>query len=157
MRKPCTDMFNDKLGGEEVADAPKVKRTPAKKKGVTKKRPAAGDAEVAPIFKKKRTTKGNPVAVKRLPVEEPVGVSTTSGPPVAEVATGERPVGGLGITSIAEATTGDADAATEQVLAQLDLVIKDLDVEKGDRVETWFDRAFDEVCVCGSREPRFRG
>ncbi|KZV31849.1 hypothetical protein F511_44510 [Dorcoceras hygrometricum] len=76
---------NDKLGGEEVVDAPKVKRTHAKKKGVTKKRPAAGDAEVAPIVKKKRTTKGKPVAAKRLPVEEPVGVSTTSEQPVAEI------------------------------------------------------------------------
>ncbi|KZV49669.1 hypothetical protein F511_24137 [Dorcoceras hygrometricum] len=35
-------VINDKLGGEEVSDEPKVKRTPAKKKGVTKKRPAAG-------------------------------------------------------------------------------------------------------------------
>ncbi|KZV48844.1 hypothetical protein F511_19301 [Dorcoceras hygrometricum] len=129
----------------EVVDAPKVKRTPAKKKGVTKKRPVAGDAEVAPIVKKKRTTKGKPVAAKRLPVEEPVGVSTTSEQLVAEVATGERePVGGLEIASIAEATTGDADIAIEQVLAQLDLVIKDSDVERGDRIETWFDRAFDE-------------
>ncbi|KZV17336.1 hypothetical protein F511_22378 [Dorcoceras hygrometricum] len=38
-------VINDKLGGEEVVDAPKVKRTPMKNKGVTKKRPAAGDAE----------------------------------------------------------------------------------------------------------------
>ncbi|KZV37985.1 hypothetical protein F511_09805 [Dorcoceras hygrometricum] len=121
--------------------------------GVTKKRPAAGDAEVAPIVKKKRTTNGKPVAAKRLPVEEPVGVSTTSEQPVAEVATGERePVGGLRIASIAEATTGDADAAIEQVLAQLDLVIKDLDVEKGVRVETWFDRAFDEEFETANQE-----
>ncbi|KZV37581.1 hypothetical protein F511_39269 [Dorcoceras hygrometricum] len=61
-------VINDKLGGEEVVDAPKVKHTPAKKKGVTKKRPTAGDAEVAPIVKKKRTTKGKPVAAKILPV-----------------------------------------------------------------------------------------
>ncbi|KZV34616.1 hypothetical protein F511_20181 [Dorcoceras hygrometricum] len=138
-------VINDKLGGEEVVDAPKVKRTPTKKKGVTKKRPAAGDAEVAPIVKKKRTTKGKPVAAKRLSVEEPVGVSTTSEQPVAEVATGEQePVGGLRIASITEATIGDANAAIEQVLAQLDLVIQDSDVERSDRIETWFDRAFDE-------------
>ncbi|KZV19120.1 hypothetical protein F511_42646 [Dorcoceras hygrometricum] len=87
-------VINDKLGGEEVVVAPKIKRTPTKNKGVTKKRQAAGDAEVAPIVKKKRTTKGKPVAAKRLPVEEPVGVSTTSEQPVAEVATGEQePVG----------------------------------------------------------------
>ncbi|KZV18685.1 hypothetical protein F511_05758 [Dorcoceras hygrometricum] len=138
--------------GEEVVDAPKFK-TPAKKKGVTKKRPAAGDAEVAPIVKKKRTTKGKPVAAKILPVEEPVGVSTTSEQPVVEVATGERePVGGLRIASIAEATTGDADAAIEQVLAQLDLVIKDSDVERGDRIETWFDRALDEEFATADQE-----
>ncbi|KZV45773.1 hypothetical protein F511_40947 [Dorcoceras hygrometricum] len=88
-----------------------------------------------------------------LPVEEPVGVSTTSEQPVAEVATGERePVGGLRIASITEATTGDADAAIEQVLAQLDLVIKDSDVERGDRIETWFDRALDEEFVTADQE-----
>ncbi|KZV53583.1 hypothetical protein F511_41057 [Dorcoceras hygrometricum] len=141
-------VINDKLGGEEVVDAPKVKRTPTKKKGVTKKRPAAGDAEVAPIVKKMRTTKGKPVATKRLPVEEPVGVSTTSEQPVAEVATGERePVGGLRIASITEATTGDADAAIE-----LDLVIQDSDVERSDRIETWFDRAFDEEFSTADQE-----
>ncbi|KZV40379.1 hypothetical protein F511_01701 [Dorcoceras hygrometricum] len=193
-------VINDKLGGEEVVDAPKVKRTPAKKKGVTKKRPAAGDAEVAPIVKKKRTTKGKPVAAKRLPVEEPIGVSTTSEQPVAEPVTGERepvapivkkkrttkgkpvaakrlpveepigvsttseqpvaepvtgerePVGGLRIASITEATTGDADAAIEQVLAQLDLVIKDSYVERGDRIETWFDRAFVEEFATADQE-----
>ncbi|KZV47957.1 hypothetical protein F511_32048 [Dorcoceras hygrometricum] len=146
-------VINDKLGGEEVVDAPKVKRTPTKKKGVTKKRPAAGDAEVAPIVKKKRTTKGKPVAAKRLPVEEPVGVSTTSEQPVAEVATGEQePVGGLRIASITEDTTGDADAAIEQVLAQLDLVIQDSDVERSDRIEIWFDRAFDEEFATADQE-----
>ncbi|KZV34399.1 hypothetical protein F511_13417 [Dorcoceras hygrometricum] len=146
-------VINDKLGGEEVVDAPKVKRTPTNKKGVTKKRPAAGDAEVAPIVKKKRTTKGKPVAAKRLPVEEPVGVSTTSEQPVAEVTTGERePIGGLRIASITEATTGDADAAIEQVLAQLDLVIQDSDVERSDRIETWFDRAFDEEFATADRK-----
>ncbi|KZV30701.1 hypothetical protein F511_42208 [Dorcoceras hygrometricum] len=146
-------VINDKLGGEEVVDAPKVKRTPAKKKGVTKKRPAAGDAEVAPIVKKKSITKGKPVVAKRLPVEEPVGVSTTSKQPVVEVATGERePVGGLRIASITEATTGDADAAIEQFLAQLDLVIQDSDVERSDRIETWFDRAFDEEFATADQE-----
>ncbi|KZV58396.1 hypothetical protein F511_28275 [Dorcoceras hygrometricum] len=120
---------------------------------VTKKRPAAGDAEVAPIVKKKRTTKGKPVAANRLPVEEPVGVRTTSGQPVVEVATGEQePVGGLRIASIIEATTGDADAAIEQVLAQLDLVIQDSDVEISDSIETWFDRAFDEEFVTADQE-----
>ncbi|KZV58336.1 hypothetical protein F511_34165 [Dorcoceras hygrometricum] len=43
----------------------------------------------------------------------------------------------LRIASITEATTGDADAAIEQVLAQLDLVIQDSDVERSYRIETW--------------------
>ncbi|KZV56829.1 hypothetical protein F511_18009 [Dorcoceras hygrometricum] len=138
-------VINDKLGGEEVVDAPKVKRTPTKKKGVTKKRPAAGDAEVAPIVKKKRTTKGKPVSAKRLPIEEPVGVSTTSEQPVTEVVIGERePVGGLRIASITEATNGDEDATIEQVLAQLDLVIKDSDVERGQIQMLGTDNGFDD-------------
>ncbi|KZV19381.1 hypothetical protein F511_04242 [Dorcoceras hygrometricum] len=123
-----------------------VKRTPTKKKGVTKKRPAAGDAEVAPIVKNKRTTKGKPVAAKRLPVEEPVGVSTTTEQPVTEVATGERePVGGLIIASITEATIGDVDAAIEQVLAQLDIVIQDSDVERNFDVDNQELPVFDET------------
>ncbi|KZV26945.1 hypothetical protein F511_17731 [Dorcoceras hygrometricum] len=109
--------------------------------------------QVAPIVKKKRTTKAKPVAAKRLSVEEPVGVSTKSEQPVAEVATGERdPVGGLRIASITEAKTGDADAAIEQVLAQLDLVIQDSDVERSDRIETWFDKAFDEEFETANQE-----
>ncbi|KZV40423.1 hypothetical protein F511_43243 [Dorcoceras hygrometricum] len=91
----------------------------------------------------------------RLPVEEPVGVSTTSEQPVTEVATGERePVEELRIASITEATTRDADAAIEQVLAQLDLVIQDSDFERGDRIETWFDRAFDEEFATADQENR---
>ncbi|KZV18212.1 delphilin-like [Dorcoceras hygrometricum] len=54
--------INEKFGGEEVIDAPKVKHTPAKK-AVSKKRPTAVDVEVAPVVKKKRTPKGRPVAV----------------------------------------------------------------------------------------------
>ncbi|KZV27235.1 hypothetical protein F511_04688 [Dorcoceras hygrometricum] len=46
--------LNDKVGGEEVADVPRVKRTPVKK-AVSKKRPAV--ATVAEPVKKKRTTK----------------------------------------------------------------------------------------------------
>ncbi|KZV39261.1 hypothetical protein F511_27715 [Dorcoceras hygrometricum] len=53
----------DKVSGENVADVPKVKRTPVKK-AVSKKRPAADDAEAAPVVKKKRTSKGKPVSSK---------------------------------------------------------------------------------------------
>ncbi|KZV42850.1 hypothetical protein F511_13603 [Dorcoceras hygrometricum] len=56
-------VINEKVGGEEVADAPRVKTTPAKKaktpkkKAVSKKIPVESDAEAAPFVKKKRTTK----------------------------------------------------------------------------------------------------
>ncbi|KZV38454.1 hypothetical protein F511_41055 [Dorcoceras hygrometricum] len=126
--------INEQVGMEKTVGSPPMKKNP-KKRAVSKKRPVDSDAEVAPIVKKKRTTKSKPAAAIRLPVEEPV--STTSEQPVAEVATGER-------EPVVEVMTGDADAAIEQVLAQLDLVFKDSDVERGDRNETWFDRALDE-------------
>ncbi|KZV38650.1 hypothetical protein F511_11748 [Dorcoceras hygrometricum] len=49
-------ILNEKVGGEDVTDAPRVKRTPVKRV-VSKKRPAAVDTEAAPIVKNKRTTK----------------------------------------------------------------------------------------------------
>ncbi|KZV38235.1 hypothetical protein F511_28928 [Dorcoceras hygrometricum] len=55
-------VINEKVGTEEVADAPRVKKTPVKK-AVSQKRPAAVDVEVAPVVKKKRTTKGKPVVI----------------------------------------------------------------------------------------------
>ncbi|KZV19391.1 hypothetical protein F511_04252 [Dorcoceras hygrometricum] len=48
-------VINEKVGGEEVADAPRVKKTPVKK-ATSKKRPST-DAAAKPVVKKKRTTK----------------------------------------------------------------------------------------------------
>ncbi|KZV37651.1 hypothetical protein F511_03957 [Dorcoceras hygrometricum] len=98
--------INEQVGVEKTTGSPPMKKTP-KKRAVSKKRPVDSDAEVAPLVKKKRTTKSKPAAAIRLPIEEPV--STTSEPPVVEVATGEREL-------VAEVTTGDADTAIEQVL-----------------------------------------
>ncbi|KZV17261.1 hypothetical protein F511_19282 [Dorcoceras hygrometricum] len=128
---------NENVGINEVADAPRAKKTPVKKT-VSKKRPAAGDAEVAPVIKKKRTTKGKSVAVKKLLVEDPVATIPSSGQLVAEIATGDQ-------EPVAEVAPGDADAAIEQVLAQLDLVFKHQDADRSEKVETWFDKAFDEA------------
>ncbi|KZV50184.1 hypothetical protein F511_22626 [Dorcoceras hygrometricum] len=55
-------VINEKVGTEEVADAPRVKKTPVKN-AVSQKRPAVVDVEVAPVVKKKRTTKGKPVVI----------------------------------------------------------------------------------------------
>ncbi|KZV40439.1 hypothetical protein F511_42346 [Dorcoceras hygrometricum] len=135
---------NENVGIKEVADAPRARRTPVKKT-VSKKRPETGDDEVAPVIKKKRTTKGKPVAVKRLMVEEPDTAISTSGEPVAEDATGER-------EPVAEVAPGDVDAAIEQVLAQLESVFKHQDADRSEKVDTWFDEAFDEEFEIANKE-----
>ncbi|KZV54971.1 hypothetical protein F511_03577 [Dorcoceras hygrometricum] len=136
--------INENVGIKEVADAPRAIRTPIKTT-VSKKRPETGDDEVAPIIKKKRTTNGKPVVVKRLMVEEPDIAISTSGAPVAEDATGER-------EPVAEVALGDADAAIEQVLAQLESVFKHQDADRSEKVDTWFDEAFDEDLGIANKE-----
>ncbi|KZV39280.1 hypothetical protein F511_18341 [Dorcoceras hygrometricum] len=51
--------INEQVGMEKTAGSPPMKKTP-KKRAVSKKRPVDSDAEVAPIVKMKRTTKGKP-------------------------------------------------------------------------------------------------
>ncbi|KZV56126.1 hypothetical protein F511_11506 [Dorcoceras hygrometricum] len=90
-------VINEKVGTEEVADAPRVKKTPVKK-AVSQKRPAAVDVEVAPVVKKKRTTKGKPVVIaqeekrkRRLVLEAEDEIVDDQ--PAAEAATGiQEPV-----------------------------------------------------------------
>ncbi|KZV37008.1 hypothetical protein F511_12920 [Dorcoceras hygrometricum] len=53
-------VINEKVGGEEVADKPRVKKKPVKK-AASKKRPAT-DAATEPVVKKKRTTKSKSVS-----------------------------------------------------------------------------------------------
>ncbi|KZV15941.1 transcriptional activator DEMETER-like [Dorcoceras hygrometricum] len=65
--------------------------------------------------------------------------------PVAGVATEEH-------IPVKEIATEDADATIRQVLTQLDLVFEQQDDVQGGRVETWFDRAFDEAFVAGDQE-----
>ncbi|KZV48068.1 hypothetical protein F511_25346 [Dorcoceras hygrometricum] len=57
-----SDILAKTIYVKEVADAPRVKKTPVKK-AVSQNRPAAVDVEVAPVVKKKRTTKGKPVVI----------------------------------------------------------------------------------------------
>ncbi|KZV38508.1 hypothetical protein F511_39191 [Dorcoceras hygrometricum] len=56
------------VGLVEITDSPKLKKTPAKK-AVSLKRPAV-DTAVAPLVKKKRTTKGKPVAMETVAVAQ---------------------------------------------------------------------------------------
>ncbi|KZV34426.1 hypothetical protein F511_24897 [Dorcoceras hygrometricum] len=137
---------NENVGVEEVGDAPRAKTTLVKRT-VSKKRPESVYADVAPVIKKKRTTKSKPVAAKKLVLEEPIAVvpSTEEQIPVKGVATEEH-------IPVKEIATEDADATIRQVLTQLDLVFEKQDDVQGGRVETWFDRAFDEEFVVGDQE-----
>ncbi|KZV18403.1 hypothetical protein F511_19179 [Dorcoceras hygrometricum] len=71
-------IVNDKVGVEEVADVPRVKKTPVKKV-VSRKRPAAVDE---PIVKKKRTSVGKAAtvatdsALEAVPVQVVAPIST---------------------------------------------------------------------------------
>ncbi|KZV58579.1 hypothetical protein F511_26003 [Dorcoceras hygrometricum] len=67
-------VINEKVGGEEITDSPRLKKTPAK--NLSKKRPTV-DVEVAPVVKKKRTTKGKPVVIakKAMPLQIVEGIA----------------------------------------------------------------------------------
>ncbi|KZV26649.1 hypothetical protein F511_15814, partial [Dorcoceras hygrometricum] len=54
--------INEQVGVEKTTGSPPMKKTP-KKRAVSKKRPVDSDAEVAPIVKNKRTTKGKPATI----------------------------------------------------------------------------------------------
>ncbi|KZV29968.1 hypothetical protein F511_23773 [Dorcoceras hygrometricum] len=60
---------NANVGVEEVGEAPKAKKTPVKK-SMSKKRQAASEAEVAPVIKKKRSTKGKPAVARRISLDD---------------------------------------------------------------------------------------
>ncbi|KZV33735.1 putative histone-lysine N-methyltransferase ATXR3 [Dorcoceras hygrometricum] len=124
---------NENVG--EVGDAPRAKPTPVKRT-VSKKRQASIDADVAPIIKKKRTTKIKPVAAKKLVLEE-----TIAAIPLTEE-----------LLPVKEITFEDADATIRQVLSQLDMVCEPQDDVQRGRDETWFDRAFDEAFVAENQE-----
>ncbi|KZV22422.1 hypothetical protein F511_24749 [Dorcoceras hygrometricum] len=68
-------VINEKVGGEEITNSPRLKKTPAKK-ALSKKRPAV-DVEVALVVKKKRTTKGKPVVIaqKAVPIQIVEGIA----------------------------------------------------------------------------------
>ncbi|KZV48855.1 hypothetical protein F511_24714 [Dorcoceras hygrometricum] len=64
-------ILNEKFGGEDVTDAPRVKRTHVKR-AISKTKSAAVDTEAAPIVKKKSTTQSKPVSSKDTLVTLPV-------------------------------------------------------------------------------------
>ncbi|KZV27622.1 hypothetical protein F511_24681 [Dorcoceras hygrometricum] len=67
---------NENVGVEEVGEAPRAKKTPVKKT-MSKKRQATSEAEVAPVIKKKRSTKGRPAVARRISLDKQVEDTTT--------------------------------------------------------------------------------
>ncbi|KZV21437.1 hypothetical protein F511_22618 [Dorcoceras hygrometricum] len=70
--------INEKIGMEDTAASPRVKKTPVKK-AVSQKRPAVG-VEEAPVVKKKRTTKGKPVVIAQEAVPLQIVEATVDAP-----------------------------------------------------------------------------
>ncbi|KZV56666.1 hypothetical protein F511_41425 [Dorcoceras hygrometricum] len=66
---------NENVGIEEVGEAPTAKKTPVKKT-MSKKRQAASEAEVAPVIKKKRSTKGKSAVTRRISLDKQVEDTT---------------------------------------------------------------------------------
>ncbi|KZV28139.1 hypothetical protein F511_13393 [Dorcoceras hygrometricum] len=72
---PGLELVNENVGVEEVGEAPRAKKTPVKKT-MSKKRQAASEAEVAPVIKKKRSTKGKPAVARRIYLDKQVEDTT---------------------------------------------------------------------------------
>ncbi|KZV17323.1 hypothetical protein F511_03934 [Dorcoceras hygrometricum] len=138
--------INERIGLEDVTDAPRVKKTPVKKM-VSKKRQATGDDGVGQVVKKKRTTKGKPVAAKRISVEKQVDDCSTAEPPVEERATGVQGTS-TDVPVSEDPPAADPDDIIEQILIQLDTA----SATKDDNTETWFDMAFDEEFASTEQE-----
>ncbi|KZV43883.1 hypothetical protein F511_37316 [Dorcoceras hygrometricum] len=157
--------INEKVGLDESAASPRVKKTPVNK-AVSKKR-QVGAGEEALVMKKKRTTKGKPVVIAQevVPLQT---VEATTDAPVEQLSVPKRksqkrkrkliledaievdaPVPASveqpAVVPVVEGTTEDPDTVINQVLNQLDSISGDKDGKQSDREETWFDRAFDEM------------
>ncbi|KZV33582.1 dystroglycan-like [Dorcoceras hygrometricum] len=165
--------INEQIGMEKAAGCTPVKKTV--KKPVSKKRPAASESEVAPIAKKKRTTKGKPVvmALEAVPLQtiEPKADVPAELPPapkrksrkrrlvldqeddlvvdepVEDSATGVQETSS-DVPVSEEQPAADPDDIIEQILIQLDTTA----APQGDKIETWFDRAFDEEFATTEQE-----
>ncbi|KZV40703.1 delphilin-like [Dorcoceras hygrometricum] len=118
--------INEKVGMEETADAPRVKKTPAKKT-VSTKRPV-GDGEEAPIVKKKRTTKGKPlvIAQESVPIQS---VKATTDASTEQSPAPKRKSQKRKRRLILEGDDEIVDSAPEQPAAEAATDVQDSEVE----------------------------
>ncbi|KZV55513.1 dystroglycan-like [Dorcoceras hygrometricum] len=176
----------DKSGAQEPADAPKVKKAP-RTKVASKKRPADIPLYV-PVVKRKRTSKKKStlklvtVAQEAIPIQtvpaelavEPMvedqqaETEDAADQPAAEEETlADRPADEIvnveqrvdeSAVEVSRVDVVDPDIVIQQVLNQLDFSTEGQDVTKGDRVETWFDRALaEEIATAGDDSPTEKG
>ncbi|KZV30337.1 hypothetical protein F511_37692 [Dorcoceras hygrometricum] len=134
------------IGGEVVADAPRVKKKPVKN-AASKKRPAT-DAAAKPVVKKKRNTKSKSVSAKKtleiLPVaQEAVPLQMIAPTPVAPAE--QPPV----ITETAQLETDRGKNVDEPDVSRA--TAEDQAAGKADEVECWFDLPY-EVLFSGDTE-----
>ncbi|KZV16029.1 hypothetical protein F511_26158 [Dorcoceras hygrometricum] len=84
--------INEKVGMEDTAASPRMKKTHVKK-AVSQKRSAVG-VEAAPVVKKKRTTKGKPVIIAQeavpLKIVEATADAPVEQPPVSKIKSQKR-------------------------------------------------------------------
>ncbi|KZV24177.1 hypothetical protein F511_03494 [Dorcoceras hygrometricum] len=146
-----------------------------RKETCVKERLASSETEVAPIAKKKHTTKGKPaaMALEAVPLQtiEPTADVPAELPPVPkrksrkrrlvleqdddlvvdepvkESATGVQETS-TDVPASEEQPAADPDDIIEQILIQLDTAA----ATQGDKTETWFDRAFDEEFATTEQE-----
>ncbi|KZV40702.1 hypothetical protein F511_29219 [Dorcoceras hygrometricum] len=142
--------INEKVEMEETADAPRVKKTPAKKTVSTKR--LVGDGEEAPIVKKKRTTKGKAVVISQeaVPLQSVKATtdSSTEQPPAPKRKSQKRKR-----RLILEGDDEIVDSALEQPATEAATYVQETEVENEQAVtaadsvtvETGFERVDEPV------------
>ncbi|KZV24800.1 hypothetical protein F511_34773 [Dorcoceras hygrometricum] len=132
----------DKSGAQEPADAPKVKKAP-RTKVASKKRPADIPLDV-PVVKRKRTSKKKSTLKLVAVAQEAIPIHIVPAESAVEPMVEDQ-----------QAQTEDAanlPAAEEETPA--DRPAEEIDVAKGDRVGTWFDRALaKEIATASDDSP----
>ncbi|KZV30672.1 hypothetical protein F511_39635 [Dorcoceras hygrometricum] len=168
----------DKSGAQDPADAHKIKKAP-KTKIASRKRPADIPLDV-PVVKRKRTSKKKStlklvavaqeaITIQIVPAESVVEPmvedqqtetedaaerpaaeeETPADRPAEEIINVEQRVDESAV-EVSGVDVVDPEIVIQHVLNQLDLSTEGQDVTKGDRVETWFDRALaEEIATVG--------
>ncbi|KZV19747.1 hypothetical protein F511_34567 [Dorcoceras hygrometricum] len=131
---------NENVGVEEVGEAPRAKKTPVKKT-MSKKRQAASEAEVAPVIKKKRSTKGKPAVARRISLDKQVE-DTTVGGTVDKVSHVPVQVAPLldDVDMIIRQVISESTDLSSHKMDQGDKPVDETDI--GDDFDEWLDSSF---------------